>query len=255
MTPDLPANPILDEYLAELERAAADLPVARRAELLADIHAHIAEACGETSGDPANALPAILARLGDPAEIAAAARSDLPPTEPPTGAEQTSRGGPGTREALAIVLLLVSGLAFWLVPLLDLHLAGLRVRLPLALVGWLAGLGLLCTSRHWTLRDKLIGLCGAGFAPMLLSTLVFGVTASTVCSSSAAAPAPVIITGTTVHRAIVTAAPVTSSAMDCTTDQMMPRAIVVALLLSLLAGIALSLRQLSRTKSRPLLTP
>jgi hypothetical protein len=254
MTPDLPANPILDEYLAELERAAADLPVARRAELLADIHAHIAEACGETSGDPANALPAILARLGDPAEIAAAARSDLPPTEPPTGAEQTSRGGPGTREALAIALLLVSGLAFWLVPLLDLHLAGLRVRLPLALVGWLAGLGLLCTSRHWTLRDKLIGLCGAGFAPMLLSTLVFGVASSTVCSSTGAAPAP-IVTGTTVHGATVTAAPVASSAMDCTTDQTMPGAITIALVLILLAGLGLSLRQLSRTKSRPLLTP
>jgi uncharacterized membrane protein len=230
MAPDLPASPILDEYLAELERAAADLPVALRAELLADIRAHVAEACAEAD-DPAGAIPAILAQLGDPAEIVEAARADLPPAEAPSAATEKRPKRPGALEAFALVLLIASGLMWW-------------VFFPLPLVGWFAGLALLCASRHWTLRDKLIGFAGAGLAPMLLSALIVGVGSSEVCSSDAV-PVP-----TDVHGHVVTSASASGAAEHCTTSQAMPSIVAIAILVLLLAGFAFALWHLSRTRPR-----
>jgi uncharacterized membrane protein len=62
-------HPEIRRYLAAVERAASGLPAARRRELLADLSEHIQVALAERPG----ALPAILAELGAPHDIAATA--------------------------------------------------------------------------------------------------------------------------------------------------------------------------------------
>ena len=71
-------------YLQRLRSAASGLPADRRAELIEEITAHIAEAraTGPASPGGSPSVPDILEQLGDPAQIAAAAADpsfgDLP---------------------------------------------------------------------------------------------------------------------------------------------------------------------------------
>lgn len=120
---------LVDEYLAELDRATADLPASRRAELLTDVSSHIAVARAEA--DPAEdddqAIRRILHQLGEPQEIAATAVADLP--------SMTAQSS-GRRETATILLLLFGG-----------FLAG---------IGWLIGVALLWSSQRWTRTDKLL---------------------------------------------------------------------------------------------------
>ncbi|MGK5545498.1 HAAS signaling domain-containing protein [Streptomyces sp. URMC 127] len=156
MTVDLPPNPIAEKYLAELEHAAADLPAGRRGELLADVRSHIAVARAEarTGNAPEDgddpAVRAILRQLGDPQEIAAAARADLP------AADSRAAGGSAKRDTVALTLLIAGGVLFWLIPVLS-------------WVAWLIGLVLLLRSRRWTASDKLAGVAGTALAPVVLS--------------------------------------------------------------------------------------
>ncbi|MBC2878109.1 MULTISPECIES: HAAS signaling domain-containing protein [Streptomyces] len=155
MTVDLPPNPIAEKYLAELEHAAADLPAGRRAELLADVRSHIAVARAEarTGNAPEDgddpAVRAILRQLGDPQEIAAAARADLPATD-------TRAAGSAKKDTVALTLLIAGGVLFWLIPVLS-------------WIAWLIGLVLLLRSRRWTAGDKLAGVAGTALAPVVLS--------------------------------------------------------------------------------------
>jgi hypothetical protein len=119
-------EPEIKRYLKRLSKAAGDLPRARRRELLTEIEEHIREAVAETPVASEAQMRTLLDRLGDPAEIAAAAAGD-----PEVPARST------TLEIVAIVLLLVGGFLF--------------------LAGWLVGVVLLWSSSLWTLRDKLIG--------------------------------------------------------------------------------------------------
>ena len=116
MTPD--HHRLAEDYLRRLWLAGRTLPPDRRAELSAEIEAHLAEAIAP-GASPAEAR-AVLARLGSPEDIIEA--------EQPVGLGAAER--PGWREWGAVILL------------------------PL---GWLAGLVLLWSSRLWTTRDKLIG--------------------------------------------------------------------------------------------------
>jgi hypothetical protein len=120
-------HPLVAEYLKRLRRAAARLPPGRRAELIAEIEAHLADALDPGVTD-AEALHA-LRRLGPPEAIVAA--------EDPAAATPARREPRGRKEWLAMVLLLFGGL-----------IAG---------VGWLVGAILLWTSRAWTRREKLVG--------------------------------------------------------------------------------------------------
>jgi hypothetical protein len=149
---------MVEEYLAELERTAVVLPLNRRAELLADVHSHIAVARAETAPGTAAgaeddaAVRRILSQLGDPQEIVATALSDLPP-----GTQPDSR----TLEITTVLLLLFGG-----------FLAG---------IGWLIGVVLLWSSRRWTRGDKLLGtlLIPGGLAlPTVLAAAAFGLAAS-----------------------------------------------------------------------------
>lgn len=127
MTGDRPDHPLVREYLDDLSREAADLPRTARHDLVDQISAHIAEALAR-DGESEAAVRNVIAGLGPPAEIVAAARSGSP--APPARA--------GTREAVAILLLLVGGVV---VPI----------------IGWFAGVVLLWSSPAWTVAQKLTG--------------------------------------------------------------------------------------------------
>jgi hypothetical protein len=74
---------LVEEYLDQVGRAAAGLPPQRRDELVADLREHIAAARGALSPETEAGVRTILARLGEPADIAAEARRGEPPAAPP----------------------------------------------------------------------------------------------------------------------------------------------------------------------------
>ncbi len=119
----------VDEYLRRLERSMADLPAARRAEIVSEIHDHIQDALarlpeGASEADVRNVLEGI----GDPDEIASEARADL-------GIAPSRRRW---TDIAAVILLPVGGIVF-------------------PVVGWVVGVVFLWMSTVWTTREKLIG--------------------------------------------------------------------------------------------------
>jgi hypothetical protein len=162
---------LVADYLARLEAALADAAPDRRRELLDEIAAHLADARAELpGGGDEQAVRTLLDRLGEPGEIASAAREDgasdgsgagpVPATSP--GPEPLR---PGWREGLAIPLLLIGGV---IVPFL----------------GWFAGVALLWSSRFWSTRDKLWGtlVVPFGLLPGLWLALSGGSTEGGTCS-------------------------------------------------------------------------
>lgn len=112
---------LVEEYLAAVAAAGADLPAHRRDDLLADLREHIASARADLDPETEAGVRTILARLGDPASIVAEARLGLPalPAAAPEPAP-VRRATPGwvigLMVAVAVVILacvgvLVVGLA------------------------------------------------------------------------------------------------------------------------------------------------
>jgi uncharacterized membrane protein len=121
-------NRPVETYLRRLNAELADLPRARRREIVDEIADHIAEARADLPAPETEAdICTLLERLGDPADIAAEARQrfDVVPARP------------GWMETAALVLLLFGGFAFG--------------------VGWIIGLVLLWSSAVWTPWEKLLG--------------------------------------------------------------------------------------------------
>ena len=116
-------HPLADDYLLRLERAAQVLPPADRDELLAQIRSHLQDGLppGATEGEVRN----LLAELGTPEDIVAAAGPERSPTRR------------GAREIFALLLLLTG--------------------FP-PIVGWLVGVGLLLWSPLWTAGQKALGI-------------------------------------------------------------------------------------------------
>ena len=75
------ATHIVEGYLARLELALTGSDPARRAELLEDVRAHIAEARAALAEETDAALLTIIDRLGDPATVAEGLADDAPPHE------------------------------------------------------------------------------------------------------------------------------------------------------------------------------
>lgn len=115
------SNPLVADYLRQLERASAPLPRSRRRELLAEIREHIDDALLEAGAADEVAVRNVLERLGPPEEIVAAAGPAVGPT-----------GRAGVLEIVALVALAVP------------------------VVGWFVGIPLLIVSRAWPARDKVI---------------------------------------------------------------------------------------------------
>jgi uncharacterized membrane protein len=153
---------LVSDYLRHLKAAASELPADRRRELLEEIATHIAEARSATPDQPGG-VRAILDQLGAPEEIVradgigAVAQSPMP--------DQL-----GTREIVAIVLLLIGGVV---IPVL----------------GWAAGVVLLWLSPRWGLRDKLLATLvwpGGLLAPLVVFVVLAGaavLTVGQVCST------------------------------------------------------------------------
>lgn len=170
------AHPLVEGYLRSLDGAAKVLPRRERDELVAEIRAHLDEAVppGASEADVRNALDA----LGAPWDIVAAAGGEAKPV----------RRGP--REIFALILLVTGGI-------------------PLPIIGWFVGLGLLIWSPLWTTRQKWLGALvwpGGWFGVILLTTISSSSGGVTGCGSSGGIVAPsgssqVVMTGctTTTH--------------------------------------------------------
>ena len=71
-------DPLVEDYMRRLEAAAWALPDYRREELLAEIRAHLDEALRQVPAGDEAAVRSVLARLGSPEEIVAAAADPMP---------------------------------------------------------------------------------------------------------------------------------------------------------------------------------
>ena len=89
----------VDEYLAGVRAALADLPAHEVSEILDDVRAHLADLTDELDGDPDFA--ALTARLGTPATYAAELRAAAGYPAPPAAAGPERRGGGTARLAVA----------------------------------------------------------------------------------------------------------------------------------------------------------
>jgi uncharacterized membrane protein len=78
-----PTEVLVSEYLHAVERALVGVPVARRAELLADLREHIAAERALLDPETETGIRSILERLGDPEAVAAEARIEPIPLPPP----------------------------------------------------------------------------------------------------------------------------------------------------------------------------
>jgi len=151
------AERLVEKYLGELKGELRDLPRSRRQELLAEISDHIDAALAQTPDHDEAEIRNVLERLGDPTDIAQEARQRF----------GVPRARSGAFEVAAVILLPVGGVV---VPVL----------------GWVAGVILLWTSRVWTTREKLAGTLlfpGGLLLPVLLLT---GAVGGRVCFGSGA---------------------------------------------------------------------
>lgn len=119
------SDQLVSEYLTRLRSALSGVPVERREEILDEISRHIAEERSQLESHTDSDLHNLLDRIGDPEEVAAAARTEddaVPANEPARRI--------GVVEVLALVL----------TPFI-----------------WPVGVILLWLSPAWNVRDKLIG--------------------------------------------------------------------------------------------------
>jgi len=172
------ADGLVADYLARLADAAARLPADRRAELLAEISEHIqaARAAG-AAAEPA--VRTLLDRLGEPAEIVAAAADYQPSAAtagaaPPQPATEAGRTGVGLETAAVIMLTLGSFLP---------------------VLGWAVGAILLWSSPRWRRGEKLLGTLVVPGGPGLVILLAL-VPARTCVGSYGRTPDEVIVTET-----------------------------------------------------------
>jgi uncharacterized membrane protein len=137
------AGQIVDEYLQRLERELTDLSRNNRNEIIDEIRRHIAEESGGLADESDAALMNLLERLGEPADIAAAARGGEMDR---TSVATTRRFG--TLEVLGLILLVVA---------------------------WPVGVILLWVSKIWTTRERLLGtlIPPGGYPGVLLMVSTF----------------------------------------------------------------------------------
>lgn len=133
-------HPLATAWLERVERLAADLPSGARTELLDDLREHLDNAL-EPRADGAE-VGAVLDRLGDPAEVVAAARADttgtVPSAPPPTAAPAAPAAPDGllAPEVIALAALVLAGLV------------GIFVW-PVTIVLWVTGIVLVAVRGRW----------------------------------------------------------------------------------------------------------
>jgi HAAS domain-containing protein len=135
------ADKLVRRYLEQLDAALQGVDASRREEILADVHEHIEQGRDGLDTDDAADVRNLLARVGDPAVIAAEAGAPSP----------DSRRWDAWAPWLIIFGPVASGL------------------------GWIAGIAILWTSPTWSQRDKLIATV---VSPAGLAALFFGLVAA-----------------------------------------------------------------------------
>lgn len=113
---------VIDAYMKELQAELRGFPASRKREILEEVREHISQARSEMDSENEAAIRTVLDRLGDPSDIASAARQRLGMPRPRAG----------VFEGLAVIALVVP------------------------FIGWLVGTILVWLSRVWTNRDKWI---------------------------------------------------------------------------------------------------
>jgi uncharacterized membrane protein len=96
------SNLLIHDYLGQVESELRDLPPSQRQEILDDLRAHIDEARSVETDTSSAGVRHLLARLGDPAELAREARERIG-VEGPAAIERV-KTGPGGLEIVAIIL-------------------------------------------------------------------------------------------------------------------------------------------------------
>jgi hypothetical protein len=135
------ADKLVRRYLAQLDAALQGVDASRREEILAEVHRHIEQGRDGLDTDDAADVRTLLARVGDPAAIAAEAGAPSP----------DSRRWDAWAPWLIIFGPVASGL------------------------GWIAGIVILWASPTWSQRDKLIATV---VSPAGLVALFFGLVAA-----------------------------------------------------------------------------
>lgn len=153
-------------YLDRLNHAARDLPPDRRSELLESIGEHISAARAAGAAADEAAVRTLLDRLGEPDDIVAAARDDRVDGQP-AATPQLVAVQPGTGRELGAVLMLTVGSM-------------------LPVIGWLAGVALLWSSRRWRTREKLLGTLVVPGGPALVLLLLAPLVALRVSAGASA---------------------------------------------------------------------
>lgn len=140
-----PADAVVERYFAAVSDALRELPPERRADILADLRAHLKSRRSESPAGRGADIQSLLRELGDPAEIAAQAGVEAAGT--PVG-----RGTPDGWATASVVLTVL----VWPLGILVAALSG-RWRLralvyagATPLIGWLVGIlsGLLVTFQQ-----------------------------------------------------------------------------------------------------------
>jgi len=212
------ADRLVDNYLTRLTGASQALPPDRRIELLAEIRGHIgASLSGGTDADEA-AVRTMLDRLGDPADIVAAAVENDPPGPPSDPGTQGQRPGIGL-EVGAVVMLTAGSL--------------------IPVIGWVVGVILLWSSGVWRRSEKLLGTLIVPGGPGLA---LFG-GAATTSWLGAAQPCVGPVTST-ISGQIVT------PAQACTGSGLAPALGVALLLFVLIAPIVVAIVLINRARAR-----
>jgi len=174
---------LVDDYLKRLADAAQELPPARRSELVDEIREHIAASMTAGTGTDETSVRTMLDRLGEPADIVAAA-VELDPPEDPAHPQTPHRRQQGIGLELGAVIMLTAGS---LIPI----------------IGWLIGVILLWSSGLWRRSEKVVAtlifpgglggilLWGGAFVALVPSQtcVTSGVPIQVVGSSSPGGPA------------------------------------------------------------------
>ena len=169
------ATHIVEGYLARLELALTGSDPARRAELLEDVRAHIAEARAALTDETDAALLAILDRLGDPSAVADGLADEDRPREPrdrlASASPKDARSQWGLLELGALLLMIFAwpvGVLFaWLSRSWDRHEK--TVATLIGALAFLLGWQALAPFVGLVLGPIVASLGGA--APMLLGSI------------------------------------------------------------------------------------
>jgi uncharacterized membrane protein len=126
---------LVADYLSRVRAAAAGLDPGRREELIEDLREHIGAARAELSPETEVGVRTVLERLGDPAAIVAEASAAEPPATPVAAPAAEPPPVPAPRSNRALMAVLITVLAMFLIGPLILCIGGIAYLMPVTREG------------------------------------------------------------------------------------------------------------------------